>query len=102
MESEGDWNLYEKIIKINRNFNNHLRKTQKLQKAQKPQKTTVQNKGDLSKIVLKQKDIIQKQKEKILKQEQEIKDLREIAKKSLKYIEGVKKLIDNKILKEIN
>lgn len=92
MDYEKDSELNEKIIQLNKKFNKYIKKTQNTQRAQNLHISRDPEIEDSS-LVEKQKAIIQQQVETIVKQEQEIKELREIAKKTLKYIKGVKNLI---------
>lgn len=101
MESGNQWVLYEKLIKLSQNFNKHLKKTAKAQKVQK-QENIKDNNEEFLKLIIQQEIIIKKQSEKILKQKEEIKLLKEISKSSMKYIESVTNLIDNKIPREMN
>lgn len=100
MESGNQWVLYEKLIKLSQNFNKHLKKTAKAQKIQKQE--NIKNNEEFLKLIIQQEIIIKKQSEKILKQKEEIKLLKEISKSSMKYIESVTNLIDNKIPREMN
>lgn len=100
MESGNQWGLYEKLIKLSQNFNKHLKKTAKAQKIQKQE--IIKNNEEFLKLITQLEIIIKKQSEKILKQEEEIKLLKEISKSSMKYIESVTNLIDNKTPREEN
>lgn len=100
MESGNQWVLYEKLIKLSQNFNKHLKKTAKAQKIQKQE--NIKNNEEFLKLIIQQEIIIKKQSEKILKQKEEIKLLKEISKSSMKYIESVTNLIDNKTPREVN
>ena len=101
MESGNQCVLYEKLIKLSQNFNKHLKKTAKAQKIQK-QENIKNNEEFLKKLIIQQEIIIKKQSEKILKQKEEIKLLKEISKSTMKYIESVTNLIDNKTPTEEN
>ena len=100
MESGNQWVLYEKLIKLSKNFNKHLKKTAKEQKIKKQE--IIKNNEEFLKLITQQEIIIKKQSEKILKQKEEIKLLKEISKSSMKYIESVTNLIDNKTPREEN
>lgn len=100
MESGNQWVLYEKLIKLSQNFNKHLKKAAKAQKIQKQE--NIKNNEEFLKLIIQQEIIIKKQSEKILKQKEEIKLLKEISKSSMKYIESVTNLIDNKTPREVN